>query len=184
MRELSEHILDIVYNAVEAGAHRVRVSICEDTQADRLTITVSDDGRGMSPEEARRALDPFYTTRTTRRVGLGIPLLAQAARACAGDIEVQSQPGQGTTVRAWFQHSHVDRQPLGNVAATLVTILAGQPNLALEYHHAVNGRAFDFSTDELRREAGDVPLSDPGVAGWLQRYLEEGERTLQTGGAP
>jgi hypothetical protein len=183
MRELSEHILDVLYNAVEAGARRVQVSITEDLRADRLQITVTDDGRGLTAAEARKVLDPFYTTRATRHVGLGIPLLAEAARACEGDLSVHSQPGVGTTVTAWFRHSHVDRQPLGDLATTLMTILVGQPELELEYHHECDGRSFHFSTAQAREAAGDLSFSHPAVARWLREYLAEGERSIQTEGA-
>lgn len=181
MRELSEHVLDIVYNSLEAGARSVRVEVAEDSRADCITIRVVDDGRGMDPEQVRRVTDPFYTTRTTRRVGLGIPLLAAAARACEGDLEVASRRGEGTTVTARIRASHVDRQPLGNMAATLVTLMAGAPEVELEYRHEVDGRVFTFSTAQVREEAGDVSLSHPAVVQWLQEYLEEHIRALGEG---
>jgi len=173
MRELSEHVLDILYNSLEAGARAVRVEVTEDSRADRITLCMSDDGRGMDPEEVRRVSDPFFTTRTTRRVGLGIPLLAQAARACDGGIEIDSRPGEGTAVTAWLQASHIDRQPLGDMAATLVTVIAGSPDVEVEYRHRVDGREFAFTTRQMREELGDVPLSNPAVVQWLREYLKE-----------
>lgn len=179
MLELSLHLLDIARNAVEAGAGRVAITIEEDAAADRLTIEVADDGRGMAPETARRALDPFFTTRSTRHVGLGLPLLEQAARQCGGSLALESAPGRGTTVRAAFQRSHWDRAPLGDLpGALLALLLAGRP-VELAYLHRVDGREFRFDTAEARRAAGDVPLTHPKIRGWILDALREGEMDLR-----
>jgi anti-sigma regulatory factor (Ser/Thr protein kinase) len=183
--ELSLHLLDIVRNAVEAGASRVAVTITEDTAADRLTLEVGDDGRGMTPELARRVVDPFTTSRATRHVGLGLPLLAQAARQCAGDLKVESEPGRGTTVRATFQWSHWDRAPLGDVpGALLAVLLSGDQGrtIDLAYTHRVDGREFRFDTAEVRAEIGEVPLTHPGIREWILEALREGEAELQENG--
>jgi len=135
MEDLSLHILDVVENCLAASATRVEIAIIEDTERDLLSLEIRDNGRGMDAETCRKALDPFYTTRTTRRVGLGLPLLAQAAREGGGHFELESEPGRGTTVRAVFQRSHPDRKPLGDVAATLETILTGRPELDLQFAH-------------------------------------------------
>jgi len=135
MEDLSLHILDIVENSIAASASRVRIVIEEDTRGDRLSLEIRDNGKGMDAEARKKALDPFFTTRTTRRVGLGLSLLAQAARESGGDFELDSEPGRGTTVRAVFQLSHPDRKPVGDVAETLRTILCGQPELDLEFQY-------------------------------------------------
>jgi hypothetical protein len=135
MEDLSLHILDIVENALTASADRVRILIHEDTGSDLLLLEIEDNGRGMDAELRPRALDPFFTTKTTRRVGLGLPLLAQAARESGGAFELLSEPGRGTTVRAVFQLSHPDRKPLGDIAETLRTILCGRPELGLRFDH-------------------------------------------------
>ena len=116
MLELALHVLDILQNAVEAGATHVDLAVLEDEPSDRLTITVIDDGRGMDEETTRRVLDPFYTTRTTRHVGLGLPLYSAAAEGAGGGLTILSHPGEGTTIEASFQLSHPDRQPLGDMA--------------------------------------------------------------------
>lgn len=174
MRELSEHILDLVYNSIEAGAHHVCVAVTEDLQANRLTICVADDGRGMAEEEVHRALDPFYTTRSTRRVGLGLALFAEAARRCGGDVQVCSRPGEGTTVTGWMQHNHIDRQPLGNIPETLVAAILSAPDVAFEYRHQVGQRCFTFNSAQVREEAGNLSLSHPAVVRWLRAHLAEG----------
>ena len=135
MQDLSLHILDIVENSLAASATRVEIAIVEDTREDLLSLVIRDNGRGMDAEARKQALDPFYTTRTTRRVGLGLSLLAQAAQQSGGAIEIVSEPGRGATVKAVFQLSHPDRKPLGDVAETLRTILCGRPELELRFEH-------------------------------------------------
>jgi len=180
MRELSLHILDVLENALEAGATEVDLEIDEDLLADRLTITVRDNGRGMDAETARRALDPFFTTRTTRHVGLGLPLFAAAARRCEGDLGLDSSPGRGTVVTATFRHSHLDRAPLGDIAGTLLAFLLSERSAGLHfvYHHRVNGRSFDLDTAAIRAELEDIPLSHPLVREWLRGYIAAGEAEL------
>jgi signal transduction histidine kinase len=135
MEDLSLHILDIVENSLTAGATEIRILFDEDTAGDQLVLEIRDNGKGMDEEMQKRAVDPFFTTRTTRRVGLGLPLLAQAAREGGGRFELTSAPGQGTTVRASFQLSHPDRKPLGDISGTLGTILAGRPELGLVFEY-------------------------------------------------
>ena len=135
MEDLSLHILDIVENSIAASASRVSISIVEDTPGDLLSLEITDNGKGMDAQTRQKALDPFFTTRTTRSVGLGLPLLAQAARESGGKFELDSHPGQGTTVRAFFQLSHPDLKPLGDIAETLQTILVGRPELDLQFEY-------------------------------------------------
>ena len=178
MRELALHILDVVENSLAAGATRIAIRVEEDLAQDSLTITVEDNGRGMDQETMGRAVDPFFSTRATRRVGLGLPLLKAAAERCNGWLRIESTPGQGTQVVARFQHSHVDRAPLGNMAATLMGILLSDRLGDLRYVHTVNGRSFQLDTAEIRRELAGAPLSHPAVRSWLQEYLREGEASL------
>jgi anti-sigma regulatory factor (Ser/Thr protein kinase) len=178
MRELSLHILDALQNSLEAGATLVELTIEEDLAADLLTITIGDNGRGMSEDQLARVYDPFFTTRSTRHVGLGIPLFRSAAQHCSGDLNVTSQLGEGTTLCATFQHSHIDRAPLGDIAGTLLSfILSGSCDL--HYIHRVNGCAFEFRTDGIRAELGNIPLTHPRVRKWLHDFIDEGEQTLQ-----
>jgi len=135
MQDLSLHILDVVENSIAASANWIKISIVEDTLRDLLSLEIADNGKGMDRETQQKALNPFFTTRTTRRVGLGLPLLAQAARESNGSFELDSQPGRGTTVRAVFRLSHPDRKPLGDIAETLLTILSGRPELDLKFEY-------------------------------------------------
>ena len=179
MRELSLHVLDIVENAIEAGASRVEVKIEEDLEQDRLTIDVRDNGRGMSQEMIQRVMDPFCTTRTTRHVGLGLPLLAAAARRCDGDLTIESEPGRGTRVRAHFRHSHIDRAPLGDMAGAMLAVLLSERAVDLDYIHRVGDQEFRFDSAEIRKELEDIPLTHPRVREWLSGALREGEVNLQ-----
>jgi len=182
MRELSLHILDVLENSLEAGATCVELTIEENVTVDRLTITVRDDGRGMSEEQVERIFDPFFTTRSTRHVGLGVPLFKAAAERCNGSLTVTSQPGKGTTLRATFQHSHIDRAPLGDMEGTLLAfILSGTCDMHYVHQvdvHRVAGQEFEFHTADMRAELGEIPLTHPAARNWLQEFIAEGEAEL------
>ena len=179
MRELSLHILDVLENSIEAGATHTDLTIEEDLERDILRIVVRDDGRGMSEEFAHQVLDPFVTTRTTRHVGLGLPLFAAAAGRCNGGLSIESEPGVGTTVTATFQHSHIDRAPLGDIVTSLMAVILFQRPVDIHYKHTVDDRSFEFDTEEIRRELGAIPLSHPRVRRWLESALTEGIASLQ-----
>jgi hypothetical protein len=186
MLELALHVLDILRNAVEAGATQVELTVIEDEPADRLTLTVTDNGRGMDEETVHRVLNPFYTTRKTRHVGLGLPLYAAAAEAAGGGVTIRSRLGEGTTVEASFRLSHPDRQPVGDMAATLLAFLLAERAPELRYAHRIIRRdgvspreaEFVFNAAAVRAELDGVPLHEPRVAQWLAEYLAEGERDL------
>jgi anti-sigma regulatory factor (Ser/Thr protein kinase) len=173
MREISLHILDIVENSIEAGATEVELVVDEDRQADVLSVTVSDNGRGMDEAYARAILDPFVTSRTTRRVGLGLPLIKATAERCAGVLSIESTKGKGTTVKVTFQLSHIDRPPLGDMKSTLLSIAVGRSDIRLHYVHRVDGQSFEFDTAEVKNVLGETPLSEPAVLRWLNEYLEQ-----------
>ena len=177
MHELSLHILDIAENGISAGADHLRIRVEESGADDRLTLSVEDNGRGMPPEKARHLDDPFRTTRKTRRVGLGLSLLAAAARRCEGDIRVQTRRNKGTRVTATFRRSHIDRAPLGDMAATLEALIVGNPHIDFRYTHKVDGREWVLDTRDLKMELGDLSLVDPTVlrhvSDRLRRALDE-----------
>ena len=163
MRELSLHILDLVENAAAAGARRVGIRVEESHAADRLTLAVADDGRGMPAEKARSLEDPFVTSRTTRRVGLGMSLLAAAARRCGGGVKVEAPTGGGTRVTAVFRLGHIDRAPLGDMAATLGAAILGYPHIDFDYTHRVDDNSFTLDTRRLRATQPQAALTDPAV---------------------
>ncbi len=178
MREIALHILDIAQNSVTAGAGNVRLEVDENVAVDSLTVTISDNGCGMTPEFLAQVTDPFTTKRTTRKVGLGIPLFKMAAENTGGSFEISSQPGVGTTVKAVFGYSHIDRQPLGNMAETMLGLVTSYENVDFLYIHKVGDKSFTLDTAELKNILGDVPFSNPDVYLWLSEYIAEGERSL------
>lgn len=169
MRELSLHILDVAENGIAAGADTIIIRVEERPSEDRLTIVVQDNGHGMPQEKIRGIEDPFVTTRTTRRVGLGLSLLAAGARRCGGGVTVRSESGEGAEVTAVFQHSHIDRAPLGDIAGTLSTLIVGNPHIDFVYTYSVEERVFILDTRRLKSEG--VTLSDPLAVADLQEIL-------------
>lgn len=153
MEDLSLHILDIVENSIRAEAKKVEIWIDEDMKRDRLEIAIEDDGQGMNPSEAEKAIDPFCTTKSVRRVGLGLSLFKEAARMAGGDLILHSKPGKGTNVEATFQHSHIDRKPLGDMAMTLLTLIIGNPKVRFHYHHRKNGREYHLDSQQFTRQS-------------------------------
>jgi hypothetical protein len=179
VRELSQHILDLAENGLQAGARHLEVAIDEDLAQNRLTLRVADDGQGMDAAMLQRVTDPFFTTRTTRRVGLGLPLLKAAAERCNGGLTITSQPGVGTTVVATFQHDHLDRAPLGDVQGSLLGILLYDACCDLYYRHRRGEQVFEFDTAAMRGELGEVSLTHPQVRAWLEEFLAEGFASLR-----
>ncbi|MCD4795863.1 MAG: ATP-binding protein, partial [Candidatus Cloacimonetes bacterium] len=135
MEDLSLHILDVVENSIEAKASIIEIKIVEDKNNDLLAVEIKDNGRGMNKETINKVLDPFYTTRTTRKVGMGLSLLAQAARESNGNFEINSKVGEGTEVKAVFQYSHIDRKPIGDMKNTLITLMVSHPEINFVYEH-------------------------------------------------
>ena len=175
MRELSLHLLDIAENGVSAGAQNITIMIVEDLRTDRLKLAVEDDGRGMDAAMVEQVTNPFITTRTTRKVGLGIPLLKLAVEMCNGSLAVESMPNVGTTVNVDFQRSHIDRMPLGDVAGTMLSLLIGWPQVHWVLRYRVDDEEFVFDDAPIKEELGDaLPLSDPEVIGFLRGALREG----------
>ena len=176
MKELALHVLDIAKNSVAAGAKKIAISIEKNTEADSLCITVTDDGCGMDEDFAARALDPFTTTRTTRKVGMGLPLFRQAAEDTGGSLNLYSQKGTGTVVSARFGLSHIDRAPAGDMAGTICTLVQGNPEIRFIYTVRSDGEDFTFDTADVQAQLGDVPVDTPEVLAWIRDYLYENER--------
>ena len=173
MKEIALHLLDIVQNSVRAGAAHVDVGF--DLASDGLlTMTVKDDGCGMSPELLRRVQSPFVTTRTTRKVGLGIPLLMQNTMQSGGSVRLESTEGVGTLLTATFQTSSIDCLPLGDLASTMASIVMGSPDKPEFTLRCTSPTgAMDFSTEEIRQALGGVSLAEPAVVQWMQASIQE-----------
>lgn len=173
MRELSLHILDIAQNSIVAGAKLIEISVQLDSASDMLTISIKDNGKGMKPGLLEQLANPFCTTRTTRRVGMGIPMFAQSAISCDGWFNVESKPGQGTQVTAGFRADHIDRMPLGDIVSTLITIVAANPEIDTVYTQLKDQERFTFDTREIKQNLQGVALSQPEVLKWIREYLTE-----------
>ncbi len=163
MEDLSLHILDIVENSITAGAKNIKIKIIEDIKSNILLIEISDNGKGMDEEMLKNACDPFYTTRTTRQIGLGIPLLAQAARESMGDINIKTEKGKGTTITANFQYNHIDRKPLGDIGKTMIVLIASNPDIDFIFEHMKNDNTYLLDTADIKKELEGIPINTPEV---------------------
>jgi hypothetical protein len=178
MRELSLHILDVVENGITAGGNCIWIEVDEARKKDQLKIVIRDNGRGMPIEKLDNINDPFITSRTTRRVGLGLSLLSAAAERCDGTLRVDTQPGKGTEIGATFRYNHIDRAPIGNMAATITTLIIGNPGIDFVYSHRIDGNDFSLDTREIRAEMDDLSLSDPVVIQHLTETIRSALKAL------
>ena len=182
MEELSLNILDIAQNSVRANATRVDITVAELPAEDRLVITINDNGCGMTPVQVAHVEDPFYTTRTTRKVGLGVPFFKMAALMTGGDFSIQSQVGKGTRVRAVFGLTHIDRMPLGNMADTMCILMGCNEQINFSFTYQVGEAVFTVSTAQLQEILDGVPLNTPQVMDFIRGYIKE-NMDLLSGGA-
>ncbi len=174
MRELALHLLDIAENSVAANARNITLSVDEDIEHDRLKMSVEDDGKGMDEEMVAMVVDPFVTSRTTRKVGLGIPLLKAAAEACNGFLNITSEKGKGTQVEVEFQHSHIDRMPLGDVAGTVLSLVVAFPNVHWKLIYTVNNHVFEFDDLPVKETLDGVSLTEPLILAYLRQTIQDG----------
>ena len=175
MKELSLHILDITQNSIRAGASLVKLTINENVDGNLLEIIIEDNGKGIPADKLPNIPDPFVTTRTTRRVGLGLSLFKDAAEGCDGRFEIQSEENVGTRVYASFAYDHIDRMPLGNMPDSVITMLMSFGEAELVYVQRYNEREFVFDSREIKEILGeDSLMNDPDVLNWIRGYVEEG----------
>jgi len=184
MLELSMNILDIVENSTRAGASLIQIGITEDRKNDTLRIEITDNGEGMEADTVEKALDPFYTSKTVRRVGLGLPLLSHAAKITGGRCTIESQKGEGTTVTAVFGYRHIDRQPLGDMPATMTTMIVGNPGVDFVYRHLCDGVSYILDTREVKNELEDVPIDHPMVIQFVKENIRDGLKGIGAGSYP
>ena len=174
MEDLSLHILDIVENSLAAKAKRVSIRVEERPSRDRRVLEIADDGRGMGAKLLARALDPFVTTKIVRRIGLGLPFLAQAAEAAGGSLKLASTPGRGTKVRAVFKLGHLDLQPLGDIAETMAVLIAGHPEIEFRYTHVTDTGRYAFRSRDFLARRGAVPPFGPGALAGVRKEIRSG----------
>ncbi|MFO7997756.1 MAG: ATP-binding protein [Bacteroidales bacterium] len=179
MKDLSLHILDIVQNSIAAGASLVEVDIDEALASNTLEIAVADNGRGMSAEVLDQVSDPYFTSRKTRKVGLGIPLLKQNAQQTGGKLHIESSPGKGTRLMALFVHDHIDRPSLGDIPGVISMLCGANPGLEFVYSHRIDDRVYRFDTREVKEALDGVPLSEPGVIRLIREMIKENLINIQ-----
>ena len=172
MRELADNILDIAQNSIAAGASLVEIDISVNRAQDTVSLAFIDDGCGMSEDMVRAVCDPFTTTRKTRKVGLGLPLLKMTAQATGGEMSIASKPGEGTTVRVTFGLSHIDRPPMGDVPGVLYTLVLMNPTTDFR---------FALDTREVREAVAPIPLDHPEISAWIRDCLKQNIDELHGG---
>lgn len=178
MRELSLNILDIAQNSISAGASLITIEVSENRTDQTLLIGIYDNGRGMSEEQVKSVIDPFFTTRTTRKVGMGIPLFKMAAEQTGGSLEIKSELGVGTEVKAYFKTDSVDFTPLGDVASTIQMLITMNTDRDFVYKHMVDGKEFVCDTREIKAILGDVPLDSYEISQWILEFIKENTEVL------
>jgi anti-sigma regulatory factor (Ser/Thr protein kinase) len=174
LRELALHILDIAENSVAARARNINITVDENSASDRLRISIQDDGKGMDEKMVSLVTNPFFTSRTTRKVGLGLPLLKEAAEACNGYLNISSEPGKGTLVTVEFQLSHIDRMPLGSLNDTFFSLFIAFPEIHWVFKYLRNGDGFYFDDVEMKKELQGVSLTEPPVLSFFRDLFENG----------
>ena len=180
MTEISLNILDVAENSTKAGAALVTITVDADFEADQLTVSIEDNGCGMTPEQVERVTDPFFTSRTTRKVGLGVPFFKYAAESTGGSFQIESTIGVGTTVTATFTLSHIDRMPLGDINSTIHTLVVYHPDTDFVYQYRYNGKSFTMDTREFKEILGSISFDTPEISAYILEFLNENK--LETDG--
>ncbi|MGI6021267.1 MAG: ATP-binding protein [Lachnospiraceae bacterium] len=181
MPEIAMSILDVAENSTRAEASLVRIEIDINTASDRMKLIIADDGCGMTQEQVERVTDPFFTTRTTRKVGLGVPFLKQACEAANGEFTIDSKKGEGTEVTAVFEYSNIDRMPIGDLCGTIQQLIVYHPEIDFLFRYSYDGNEFVLDTRQMREILGGIPLDLPEVAAYILDYLEENKREVDGG---
>lgn len=179
MKDLALHTLDILQNSVTAGASLVKLQIDEIPDKDAYLVKFIDNGKGMDAEMVQHVTDPFYTTRTTRKVGLGLPLLKQNAERTGGNMTIQSEPGKGTEIDVKFVYSHIDRLPTGDISGTLALTVSSYPAIDFIYTHNTPEGTFKFDTIEIKETLGDLPINNPQVIAFMKDLISDNLKVIK-----
>lgn len=178
MKDISMHILDIAQNSISAGAGKLEITINEDVDNDTYIVIIKDNGRGMSRDFVAKVTDAYTTTRTTRKIGLGIPLLKQNVERTEGDFMIESEEGVGTTITASFILSHPDRLPIGDIAGTVVLLTSANPELNILYHHKTNTGEYIYDTTEINNTLDGISVTEPSVIRFLKEMINENLQSI------
>jgi len=182
LRDFSLHIMDIIENGLNGGATLIGLTVVEERKNNWLRITITDNGRGIPKDVLKKVLDPFYTTRITRRVGLGLSLFREASKRCDGEFSIISEEGKGTQVDATFRLDHIDLPPMGDLASTMITLIVGNPGVDFVYVHEMEGDTFQLDTRDIREELDGVEISHPKVVKYIGDTIRESLDELRKGG--
>ena len=173
MKELAMHVYDLMENSTAANSTEVKLTIRDSLKDNIYAFTIEDNGKGMTPEFMAKVTDPYTTSRTTRKVGLGLPLIKMNTENCGGGIKLQSEVGKGTRLDFWFQHNHWDRPPMGDIAGTIVMLCAAHEDIHIIYKHITDEGEFVFDTDEIHEALDGMSMNDVKVMGWLKDMVQE-----------
>lgn len=173
MKDISLHILDIVHNSIRAHASKIGIFIAEDDKRDMYTVSIEDNGKGINPEKLSQIADPYTTSRKTRKVGMGLPLLKHSATQAGGDLFISSQPGMGTKVKAEFCLSHIDRPPLGDIAGVFIQLAGGFPGIHFIYTHQTSGGMFSADSFEIQKVLEGISLDDIEIRKYIREMITE-----------
>ncbi len=183
MKELSMHVLDIAQNSIVADASLIEMAFIIDEKVDTLTFTIKDNGIGMDESTLEAIKSPFYTSRTTRKIGLGVPMLIGTAQQSNGYVELSSQMGKGTLIKAVFGLSNIDRPPMGDLAGTMLSLVYASENTDVLFSYKkTNDESFEFDTREIKKTLDGVSINEPAVMSFIREYLVEGIETVNNGG--
>ena len=177
--EISLNVLDIAQNSIKAGASLVQIEVERMPEENRMNLSIIDDGCGMDAEQLEHVVDPFFTSRSTRKIGLGVPFLKQAAEASGGNFSIMSEKGVGTQVRAAFHTDHIDCMPLGDINSTIFSLVTINEQLDFVYTYKVGKKQFTLDTREIREILGDVSFQNPDVTSFLKEYLSENQLEVE-----
>ncbi|MDD2495791.1 MAG: ATP-binding protein [Tissierellia bacterium] len=178
MKELSMHILDIVMNSVKAEASLIEIEIEDSIKNNIIRIIIKDNGRGMSEETLNNVTNPFYTTRNTRKVGLGLPMLKEACERCNGNFKIVSEFGKGTMVESFFERNNIDRAPLGSMGVTMMTIINSLDDCELIYNHKTDKNSFQLSTAKIKEILDGIDIKSNDIMLWIKEYVDENIKEL------
>lgn len=179
--EISLNVLDVAENSVRAGASLITITVEVSHDKDTLSVSIEDNGCGMTPAQVEKVTDPFFTTRTTRKVGLGVPFFKLAAESTGGQFHIQSRPGRGTLVTAVFGLSHIDRMPLGDITSTIHNLIVYHPDIDFLYTYRYDGKDFTLDTRQMRGILEGIPLNTPEVSQYIFEYLTENKQETDHG---
>lgn len=173
MREISMSIMDIVQNSIKAKATQIEITIIENIADNIFEFCVKDNGKGIEKDSIEKLKDPFFTSRTTRKVGLGIPFVNQMCQMCGGKLDIESEVGSGTTLKATMEYDNIDRPPLGDIVSTIQAIIISNTDIDFIYKHIYNNKVFELNTKDIKNILDDIPFSNPEVSAWIKDYIEQ-----------